>query len=73
MPAAVREQLTVCGSLSDLERFIATEAIPKEYGGQSPFDLGEAEEETGLLRLVEACNARAGVSTTAASGGGSSG
>lgn len=112
MPASVRDQLTVCSSLPDLERYIAKvrfrshyhalrptqsqqeiliiccvgpyllralrflihvqEAIPKEYGGDSPFALGEAEEENGLKRLVEQTNARAAAAAAASAGGGGS-
>lgn len=74
MPASVRDQLTVCGSLADLEKYIAKDQIPKEYGGASPFALGEAEEEKALRRLVEENNAKAagGGDAGAAGGGGSS-
>lgn len=72
MPASVRDQLTVCGSLADLEKYIAKEQVPKEYGGRSPFALGEAEEEKALRQLVEENNAKAdGVGLDAVVGAGS--
>ena len=73
MPASVRDQLTVCASLTELEKHIAKAQIPREYGGESPFALGEAEEERGLRALVEANNAAAPEAAAAGAGGGGGG
>jgi hypothetical protein len=59
MPASLRDQLQICSSLEDIEKFISLDVLPPEYGGKSPFKLGEAEEEVGLRALVMNNNAAA--------------
>jgi len=65
MPASLRDQLQICSSLEDIEKFISIDVLPPEYGGRSPFKLGEAEEEVELRAFVMKNNAAA-----AAAGGG---
>ena len=69
MPASLRDQLQICSSVEDIEKFISLDVLPPEYGGKSPFKLGEAEEEVGLRALVMKNNAAATATAAAAAGG----
>lgn len=59
MPASIRDQLQICTSLADIEKYISIDQIPIEYGGKSPYPLGQAPEEKGLETLIELTNSRA--------------
>lgn len=65
MPASLRDQLQICSSIEDIEKFISLDVLPPEYGGKSPFKLGEAEEEVSLRALVMKNNVAAGVVSAA--------
>ena len=59
MPASIRDQLQICTSMADIEKFISIDQLPKEYGGNSPYALGESPEEKALQALIEITNSRA--------------
>ncbi|CAM9560598.1 unnamed protein product, partial [Phaeothamnion confervicola] len=47
------------GFEKELQKYIAVENIPKEYGGTCPLALGESEEEQAMRDYVERINAAA--------------
>jgi hypothetical protein len=52
MPSGMREQFQICQSVADLERHVAPEVIPAEYGGRSAFPLGQAPDQLALDEVV---------------------
>ena len=53
MPGSLRDQFVLCHGVEDLEKHIARDNIPAEYGGDSPFPLGESVEERSLRAFVD--------------------
>ena len=43
--------------LPALRKYIPDENIPRDYGGSSPYDLGDAPEERGIDDLATSLNA----------------
>ena len=53
LPSPLRDQLEICRSVTDIEKFIDISDIPTEYGGKSPYKLGESQEEKLIAKLIE--------------------